>query len=165
MQFEVTKSEPSTLQEVRQVQGNALIESIGELLEAKTGLMLTQMKLNMATSIKDLKLDNAEELKSDIVSLKANGENNAEELKSDIVNNAKELKSDIVALKANVENNAEKLESDIATLKTDVENNAKELKSDMATVIKTSHNEIMNCVEVIQVEKLTAAILGSSSKH
>ena len=84
MKFKMIKSEPSISQEVRKVQGNSLIESIGELLEAKTGLMLTQMKLNMATSIKDLKLDNAnnaEELKSNIVSLKTNVENNAEGLK------------------------------------------------------------------------------------
>ena len=84
MKFKMIKSEPSISQEVRKVQGNSLIESIGELLEAKTGLMLTQMKSNMATSIKDLKLDNAnnaEELKSNIVSLKTNVENNAEGLK------------------------------------------------------------------------------------
>ena len=43
-----------------------LIESIGGLLEVKTGLMLTQIKLDIATNAKDLKLDNAS-LKNELV--------------------------------------------------------------------------------------------------
>ena len=34
-----------------------LIDSIGELLEAKTGLMLTKIKLDMVSYAKDLNMD------------------------------------------------------------------------------------------------------------
>ena len=52
-----TKSKPLTLQEVRKLKSNTLIESIGELLEAKTSLMISEIKLNIATNAKDLKVD------------------------------------------------------------------------------------------------------------
>ena len=80
------KSKPSASQEVHKLKSNTLIESIGELLEAKTSLMVSEIKLNIATNAKDLKLD-MNNLKSDM-------EDNAEKLKSDMKNNAEKLKLD-----------------------------------------------------------------------
>ena len=57
----MTKSKPSTSQEVCKLKGNILIESIGEFLEAKT---ISEIKINIATNAKDLKVD-MNNLKSD----------------------------------------------------------------------------------------------------
>ena len=57
--FEGTKLKPSTSLEGHEAKCNPLIESIGEILEAKTNRMVTQIKLNIATSVKDLKLNSA----------------------------------------------------------------------------------------------------------
>ena len=87
IKFETVESKHSTSQEVYEARRNPLIESIGELLEAETGLMLSQIKLDIATNVKDLKLDNASmknELKSDNASLKVEIAHNAKKLESDI---------------------------------------------------------------------------------
>ena len=58
---------PPTSQEVYEAKQNPLIENIGQLLATKTGLMLSQIKLDIAINVKDLKLDSAtlkNELKS-----------------------------------------------------------------------------------------------------
>ena len=95
----MTKSKPSTSQEFRKLEGNTLIESIGELLEAKTSLMVSEIKLNIATNVKDLKLDSAtlkSELKSDMSTLKSDMATNAEELKSDMANKIKASHDDLM---------------------------------------------------------------------
>ena len=139
---ETAGSKPSTSQRVSG--GNRdLIESIGNLLVAKTGLILTKIKLDIATNAKDLKMDNASlkcELKSDNESLKS-------ELKSDL----SELMSENESLKTE--------------LKLDIARNVEELKSDMKTAINISHEKVMNRVEACElrvegVEKSVIAIPG-----
>ena len=116
------EAKPTASQRVAGVNRN-LIDRIGELLEAKTGLMLNRIKFDMAT--------NAKELKTDCASLR----NNVVSLVSDIASLESELKSDSASLKSELKAYSESLKS--------------ELKSDMVNALKDSHIEIMGHVEIL----------------
>ena len=135
---ETVDLKPSTSQGASKIVTDTIFGKIGKLFQLKTGGMVIDLKLNIATGAFTSKT----ELKLDSASLKAIVEKNVNELKSDI----NELKSSNASLKADVEKNVNELKSDNASLKADVEKNVMELKLDMKTAIKISRDEIMDCV-------------------
>ena len=132
-----------------------LIDSIGNLLEAKTGLMLNRIKFDIATNAKELKTDCAslrydveksnESLKSNVASLGHDIASLESELKSD----SESLKSSVASLESELRLDMDELKSINVSLKADVEKNAKELKSEVENELKCSRNEIMGHVDVL----------------
>ena len=81
VKIEIVESKPSTSQEASKIDTDTLFDKIGQLFALKTGGMVSDLKLNIATSAltlkNELKLDNASlktELKSDNASLRADVE-------------------------------------------------------------------------------------------
>ena len=94
------EAKPTTSQRVAGV-NHDLIESIGDLLEAKPGRMLNRIKVDMATNTKELKTDcaslrsNVVSLGSDIASLESELKSDSESLKSSVASLESELRLDM----------------------------------------------------------------------
>ena len=55
VKIDIVESEPSTSQETRKIDTDTLFDKIGKLFELKTGGMISDLKLNIATSALALK--------------------------------------------------------------------------------------------------------------